>query len=150
MNGVLISSDGDVKGRDSTQFAVDSEHPLWMCNLRAEPKHYGLIRCRIASLSAFTTRSVLSVTHGYQTTPSFITQWYYPAGTSTSADRQTYGIGTLEILTPASDLITFDCDMSDTRFTINVTNETSNAVTNLYAEFKYFIFAQPLSLLADQ
>lgn len=147
MNGIKISSNGNIDSATLSEFAVDSEHALWMCDLKRRPKHYGLLKATVTSIGAFSKRTLLTINHEYTNTPSFITQWYYPAGTApASSSNQTYGIGSLEAL-PGVGVVKFTAKVTPTQFMIFCDNSSNaSSLTNLYAEFRYYIFAQPLSV----
>jgi hypothetical protein len=145
MNGIKIVTGSDVQNAKPREFSVNSDIPLWICDLKKKPKHFGLLKASIASIAPFSQRTLLSVTHGYMKTPSFITEWNYPAGTSPLlGTNQTYGIGSLEAFT-AGGLMTYRAILSPTQFKI-IADNTSNSgtVTNQYVEFRYYIFAPPL------
>lgn len=151
MNGIKISANGSIRERDPAKFSVDSEHPLWLCDLRSKPKHFGLIQCAVSSLVPGAKRTILSMNHRYILKPSFIVQWYFPAGTHPGhSDDQKYGIGTFDAFISGTNLVTFTTKVTGTLFTIEVENGSASTLTNLYAEFRYYIFAQPFKLLTDE
>lgn len=149
MNGMKLALSGSISTPDPDKLVVDSEHPLWMCNLRAKPKHYGLLRARIASLAPGTARNLLTINHLYKVTPSFIVGWYYPQGTDPGrVENQTYGLGSFSSFYSGSNLLSFTCRVDSGQFIIEVENGSPITMTNLYAEFNFLIFAQGFPLLS--
>lgn len=154
MNGILLSQDDGLQNATDMDLVVDSRNPFWMCDLRANPKHFGLVKANF-SAAAFGTKTILSVNHFYTTeTPSFIVAWSYPAGTnpSSSTANQTFGIGSFEIQLSVSHIVKIKCSINSSQFRIVVDNTANAAGTgNLYGEFRYYIFAQgwpPLKALS--
>lgn len=135
--GVKLSLEHeDVQKAKLDQLVFDPKYPLWKCDVRANPKHYGLLKIT-ASIPAGQRKTVFSMRHGYDYVPSFIAMWNYPAGTG-GATPQTFGIGNIEI-----NLVTlFKPTMTDSLFTIELDNTANgSAANNLYAEIRYYIFA---------
>lgn len=145
-SGLKISEDGeDISSLD--KLVVDSKYPTWKCDLRSNPKHYGVLKCTF-NLGVGEVKTLFSIKHGYSYIPSFLVAWNYPAGTDASGnisgDNQTTGLGSIEIFTNSIpfDVILVRALVDNTNFKIVVGNEfTANAYSNLYAELRYYIFA---------
>lgn len=122
---------------------LDSEFPLWMCDVRR--RHFGLVRVKIRNLLASETRVVYELDHNLGYVPSYLVAWYYPKGTAPSGStRQTFGIGVLDPLSPIA--YSFRYEVDSKRFRIMVADAASN-VTDDYAEFRFYIFANDFPIV---
>lgn len=145
MNGIKLAN-VNIDTAGTNDFSVDTDFPLWISDLKKNPKHYGYLKATVGTLAAFSTKTLLTVQHNYKKTPSFITQWYYPAGTSPGfPSNQFYGIGSVEAFTPSFDIVKFKAYVTPTRFIIQAENGQPAPISNFYVEFKYYIMAAPLS-----
>jgi len=128
---------------------LDDNYPLWKCDVRPNPRHFGLVQVTIGTLAAGTTKEILVVDHDKKYVPSFLVAWNYPAGTSPgiASTNQTFGIGILSTLTPTS--FSFSYKMTDKQFIILVNGDPVSDTTNIYAELRYFIFAEDFPLVAS-
>lgn len=124
---------------------LDGKYPAWKCDLRRNPKPFGLVRVTVKSLPAGVTKNILTVDHNYKYVPSFLVAWNYPAGTNpgSASLNQTFGIGILSVSSPIN--YSFEYQMNDNSFKINAIGGASD-ITNAYAEFRYFIFAEDFPL----
>jgi hypothetical protein len=90
----------DLRITNNGQTILDNKYPTWKCDVRLNPKCFGIVLVTVKNLQAGETKTVFSMDHNYGYTPSFIVAWNYPKGTSASGNtRQTFGIG---ILSPLS------------------------------------------------
>lgn len=134
----------DVSRVSQLNLSVGGKYPLWKCDMRPSPKHYGLLKCTV-TLAPGARKTIFTLPHGYDYTPSFLVAWNYPAGNNTlsSSINQTFGLGTLEIFTSSFELVYFYALMDDKNFTIVADNSTgAQTYTDLYAEIRYYIFAE--------
>lgn len=139
-----VSPDGE--GVDSKNLLLDDTYSAWKCDMRKNPRHFGIVQATISRIGA-ETRTVFTMNHGYGYVPSFLVAWGYPAGTDSvgSTTRQTFGVGLLQVTNPVFTQFTYKVNLNT--FSIIVTS--SGAQSNLYAEFRYFIFAEDFPLAAD-
>lgn len=147
--GFKVSEEGsDAKGLRN--LIINSKYPQWKCDVRPNPKHYGLARGNI-NLAAGESRTILSIPHNYGYTPSYIASWNFPAGVnqSGSAFSSTFGIGTITITNADFTLTTFTPKIDALNFSIVAS--TTNAQSGLYVEFRFYIFADdfPVGLFGD-
>lgn len=127
---------------------LDDRYPAWKCDVRRNPKHFGLVRVTVKNLPAGATKNIITVDHEYKYVPSFLVAWNYPAGTNpgSASLNQTFGIGILSVSSPVN--YSFDYQMGATSFKINAIGGLSD-ITDAYAEFRYFIFAEDFPLAAS-
>lgn len=135
--GFKISGKGsEVQQASLKDLIVNSSHPQWKCDLRPNPKHFGILKATV-SLAAGETKTLLAVKHDFTYTPSFIVAWSYPAGDSVGS---TYGLGDIEIF-DAGDVPMFKTRVNATNLVITADNSTGLASHNLVAQLRYYIFA---------
>lgn len=138
--GLKVSQEGnDVKGLRN--LLLNSKYPQWKCDIRVNPKLYGFIQATV-NLGANETRTIFTLPHLYNYVPSFMVAWNYPAGTdkTSTITSSTYGIGAINITNTDFSLTSFTPQIDGSKFTIVAS--TTNAMTVLYAEFRFYIFAE--------
>lgn len=130
---------------------IDSKYSQWMCDIRINPKLYGIVQATV-NLASNETRTIFTLPHPYTYFPSFIVAWNYPAGTNhiSSNSSSTYGIGAINIINSDSTSTTFTPQIDNHQFTI-VASNGATAQSNLYAEFRFYVFVDdfPIGLFGD-
>lgn len=144
--GFKVSAEGETVGRLSLQrLIVDSTNPVWKCDLRPTPKHFGIVKATV-TLAPGEIKTLLDINHNYNYTPSFIIAWSYPAGIGSLGGNSTYGLGDIEI-SDNTELVYFYTRMDSKKLVITADNSI-NLLThsNLYVELRYYIFADDFPL----
>lgn len=129
----------DANSQKLQDLVVDGKYPHWKCDLRPTPKHFGLVKATVNLNNE--TKTVFEIDHGYGYLPSFICSWYAPGNKDfDGTPGVTYGIGSLEYYT-GSLIVNFNITLTDTKLTIVATNYDPFPSGDVYAEFRYYIFA---------
>lgn len=132
-----------VKVTNGDDILLDDRYPTWKCDVRPNPKHFGLVRATVKNLPVGETE-IFSTDHNKGYVPSFIVAWNSPSGNTPSGDlRQTFGIGILEATLAGYD---FGYAVDSKTFKIIATNASGSQIANLYAEFRFYIFAEDFPL----
>jgi hypothetical protein len=151
--GLKISKVGtDVTSTSLTNLVVDDVYAFPKCDLRANPKNYGLINFTIASVPAYSGGQPGQVTiyqqaHGGNYIPSFLTAWSFPAGTANSSiyptSASTFGIGVIDASLGSGILI--DMYTDNLNFYIVALNYQNSAITNVTGSIRFYLFADDFS-----
>ena len=143
-----VSAKGDdVNQANLKELIVNSSHPFWKCDLRPTPRHYGLVKITVDTAPG-QTKTLYTMEHGYPYVPSFVVAWSYPAGItpSTPSTNQTYGIGDIEAFPSGGGTVTFKVTIDNKELKITVEQLGGSAQTDLYAEFRFYIFTDDFPL----
>lgn len=135
----IVKKGFDIKDAALTDTLLSSQRPLLNCFINKNPRHFGNIRNTIGTIAPNETKTVISVNHNLGYISPTLFEWYYPAGDIVDA---TYGTGDLNITSGFVDSLTWQAENTATTFTIRaIAGEfNSNPITNLVANFKYYIF----------
>lgn len=145
MIGFKVSTpDVDVTKARSNQLVVSSKYPSLKCDLRKNPKNYGVVNFTIASLASGNT-TIYQQKHGYTYTPSFLVAWNYPAGTNPAnvLNNATFGVGDIIVGIATLEI---DSYTDNNNFYIVAKNLTASAITNIQGTIRFFIYADDFPL----
>lgn len=138
--------------------AVDSDFANLKCDLRKNPKNYGIINISVANVPFGTSANakiIYQQPHGYNYVPSFLTAWNYPQGTNHNANalnNSTFGIGDLDgrfaffdtpNTTAYGPYLAMYVDAQNFYISIYASSTTghSEIVSNFIASVRFYIFA---------
>lgn len=137
--GIKVAIPGvDAARARSDQLAMSSQYSNLKCDLRKQPRNYGILNFSIASLSAAVT--LFQQKHDYKYVPAFLVAWNYPTGTTPAdgATNSTFGIGNVDASLGNGLVITISTDNQN--FTITAT-PLSGTLTNVQGTLRFFIYA---------
>lgn len=144
--GFKVSKPGvDVRTAAIKDLVVDSNYPVAKCDLRVNPKNYGIINFLIGNLPNGASVTVYQQAHTYTYIPSFLTAWNYPVGTSTSAPsiNSTFGIGNIDAVADSGPLIEMYCDAVN--FNVVASNSSGGTLQGINGTIRFYIFADDFS-----
>lgn len=141
--GFKLSPQGkDVRETAVKDLLLSSGLPVPKCDLRPNPKRYGLVNLTIGSLAAGTSAEVLRVDHNYNYVPAYLSQWDIPDGTNPfdTTSNITYSIGDADLAFNNGLYLNMRTD--NKQFLITATNFGGAAITNFQATIRFYIFAE--------
>lgn len=142
--GFKISTPGnDVETAALADLVVSSSNANLKCDLRSNPRNYGLVNWSIANLPFNVPTIIHQHKHGYSYAPSFIDAWSYPAGTvpANKLSNSTFGIGNQD--GSLGNGLVIKCYTDNVNFYIVATNSSlfQTALTNLSGQIRFFVYA---------
>ena len=145
--GIKASIPGaDVISAPPLFLTLDINYPILKCDLRVNPKNYGIVNFTIASIVNLTTPVILyQQPHGYSYLPGFLVAWNFPTGTDgTHPDSSTYGTGDLDGLGTFTSSVYIASFVDSTNFYIMITHK-AGILTNVTGSIRFYIFADDFS-----
>lgn len=148
--GIKISVEGqDVLTAPKSQLVVDSNRSFLLCDMRVNPKNYGLILFSLSSIPVYpATIQIYQQAHGYKYVPNFLTAWQYPSGTDPGSltNNSTFGIGDIDASLVPGPYISMTVD--DTNFTVTATSPGVSITTGA-GSIRFYIFANDFRKLSQ-
>ena len=151
--GLKVSPPGvEVTTAPPQKLVVDTDFPFAKCDLRKNPKNYGILNITVAAITT-TSKIIYQQQHGYGYVPSFLTAWTYPGTNPLSANgNSTFGVGDIDATNQIvsgpnqyGPYISMYCD--NINFYIAAISAGSGAATvnNTVFSVRFYIFADDFS-----
>lgn len=146
--GLKVSRIGaEVTTAPLTDLIIDDIYPFPKCDLRINPKNYGIINFTVASVPADSGGipgqvQIYQQAHTYTYIPDFLVAWNYPTGTdpsNTFNSNSIFGIGDIDATLDLGVLIVSYTD--DTNFNVVALNIQTTPLTNIAGSIRFYIFA---------